>query len=79
MCKRNIDRSPLATSPTGDLAMTQACAVTGNGTGDLLVLSLALHALSHTLSQGSSSFLDRMPQVEVTYNNNKMINGLDQN
>ena len=37
---------PLATCPT-----TQACALTGNRTGDPLVCSLALNPLSHT-SQG---------------------------
>ena len=37
--------------PTGDLAKTQACALTGNQTGNPLVCRLALKAVSHT-SQG---------------------------
>ena len=41
----------LLVSPTGDLAAIQACALTGNGTGDSLVHRLALSPLSHT-SQG---------------------------
>ena len=38
--------------PTGDLAKTQACALTGNQTSDPLVHRLALNPLNHT-SQGS--------------------------
>ena len=37
--------------PTGDWAETQACALTGNRTGDPLVRRSALNPLSHT-SQG---------------------------
>ena len=37
--------------PTGDLAATLACALTGNRTGDLLVHRSALNPLGHT-SQG---------------------------
>ena len=37
--------------PTGDLACTQACALTGNRTSDPLVHKLALNPLSH-ISQG---------------------------
>ena len=35
---------------------TQACALTGNQTGDLSILRLALNPLSHT-SQGTCEFL----------------------
>ena len=42
-----------STPPAGDLAQTQACALTGNRTRDLLVRSLALSPLSHT-SQGTT-------------------------
>ena len=41
------------TPPTGYLAATQACALTGNRTSDPLVCRLALNPLSHT-SQGQS-------------------------
>ena len=43
---------PLVCSPTG----AQACALTGNGTGNTLVRRLALNPLSHT-SQGPLLFL----------------------
>ena len=46
--------------PTGDLDHTQACALTGNRTGDLSVHSPALHLLSHIrhgLSVGVSTCL----------------------
>ena len=39
------------TPPTGDLPTTQACALTGNGTGNPLVHRPALNPLGHT-SQG---------------------------
>ena len=42
--------------PGGDLALTQACTLTGNRTGDPLVHRLALSPLSHT-SQGTSHIL----------------------
>ena len=35
--------------PTGDLPKTQACALTGNRTGDPLVLRLALNPLNRPL------------------------------
>ena len=43
---------PLACSRLGTWPATQACALTGNQTGDLLVRRPALNPLSHT-SQGS--------------------------
>ena len=57
MCERNIDWLPLASIPLlGTWPTTQACALTGNRTGNPLVHSLVLHPLSHT-SQGCSWFL----------------------
>ena len=48
MCERYISWLLLTCPPTGDLARIQACALTGNRTGDLLVCRLALSPLSHT-------------------------------
>ena len=42
--------------PTGDLAKTQACALTGNQTSDPLVHRLALNPLNHT-SHGKFQYL----------------------
>ena len=52
MCKRSINGLPLAEPPPGTWPATQACALTGNQTGDPLIHRLALNPLSHT-SQGS--------------------------
>ena len=49
--ERNIDRLPLAHPRPGTWPSTQTCALTGNQTGDLLVLRPALSPLSH-ISQG---------------------------
>ena len=57
MCERNvdheinIDRLPLTRPQLGSWPATQACALPGNRTSDLLVRKLALNLLSHT-SQG---------------------------
>ena len=56
VCERYIDRLPLARPQGGTLLGTQACALTGNQTGHLSVLRLALNTLSHT-SQGPNEFL----------------------
>ena len=48
MCKRYIDWLPLAHPQLGTWPATQVCALTGNQTGDLLVCSIMLSALSHT-------------------------------
>ena len=48
MCERNIDQLPLTCPKLGTWPATQACVLTGNRTGDLLVHRLALHPLSHT-------------------------------
>ena len=52
MCKRNMDRLPLAHPQLGTWPTTQAWALTGNQTSNLLVHRLTLNPLSHT-SQGS--------------------------
>ena len=51
MCKRYIDQLPLACPQLGTWPTTQACSLTENWTGDLLVHRPALNPLSHT-SQG---------------------------
>ena len=48
MCEKYINKFLL---PPGTWPTTQACALTGNQTGDLLVCRPALNPLSHT-SQG---------------------------
>ena len=53
MYKRYIDQLPLTHPQLGTWPATQACALTGNQSGDLLVPRLAHNPLSHT-SQGSS-------------------------
>ena len=52
MCERYIDQLPLTHSQVGTWPATQACAVAGNQTGNLLVHRLVLNPLSHT-SQGT--------------------------
>ena len=48
MCERYIDWLPLACPQLRTQHATQACALTGNRTCDLLVRRLALNPLSHT-------------------------------
>ena len=48
MRKRNIDWLPLTCPQLGTWPATQACALTGNRTGDLSCHRLALNPLSHT-------------------------------
>ena len=55
MCERFMDQLLLAHLPLGTWPATQACALTGNRTSDLLVCRPALNPLSHT-SQGSFYF-----------------------
>ena len=50
--ERNNSRLPLTHPLLGTWPATQACALTGNQTGDLLVRRLALNPLSHA-SRGS--------------------------
>ena len=54
MCERYIDWLPLPHPPLETWLATQACALNGNRTGDLLVLKPLLLSLSHT-SQGQPS------------------------
>ena len=53
MCKRYIDWLPHAYPQLVTWPRTQACALTGNRTGDFLVHRPVLNPLSHT-NQGSS-------------------------
>ena len=48
MCQRNINPLLLARPQLGTWPTNQACAPTGNQTGDLLVCRPALNPLSHT-------------------------------
>ena len=52
---RNINWLPLAHPQLGTWPTTQACALTGNRTGDILVRRPTLNPLSHT-RKGSTSF-----------------------
>ena len=51
MCERNINQVSLVHPQLGPWPSTQACALSGNRTGKLLVCRLMLNPLSHT-SQG---------------------------
>ena len=51
MCERDIYQMPLTHPQLGTLPATQACALTGNQTGDPSVHRPTLHPLSHS-SQG---------------------------
>ena len=63
--ERNINVwLPLTRPLLGTWPATQACALTGNQTCDLLVYRLALSPLSHT-SQGSHTFLPRAIREQV--------------
>ena len=52
MCERNINQLPLPHPQLGTWPAAQACALTGNQTGDLLVHRPVLNPLSRT-RQGS--------------------------
>ena len=58
MCARNINRLPPMRPPPGTRPTTQACALTGNRTSDLLVCRMMPNPLSHT-SQGKAQFFIR--------------------
>ena len=51
--ERNIDQLPLTHSQPGTGPATQACALTGNRTGDLSVCQMTPNPLSHN-SRGKS-------------------------
>ena len=57
MCERNIDWLLFTRPLLGTWPATQACAMTGNRTGNLSVHRPALNPLSHT-RQGSNIFLE---------------------
>ena len=48
MCERYINRLPLACPQLRTWLATQACALTGNQTSDLLVCGMMPNPLSHT-------------------------------
>ena len=52
MCERDINWLPLECPHLGTWPKTQACALTRNRTGDLLVHRPALNPLSHTAQGG---------------------------
>ena len=56
MCKRNINRSPLACPQVGTWPTTQACALTGNWTSDPSVCRRVLNLLSHISQACFSKF-----------------------
>ena len=56
MGQRNINQLPLTRPKLGTWPATQACALTGNRTGNTSVHRLGLNSLSHT-SQGSHQLL----------------------
>ena len=62
MCERNIHQLPLAHAQLRTWPATQACALTGNGTGDLLVHRPGLNSLNHT-SQGCTIFLNNLFKI----------------
>ena len=61
---------PLTRPLLGTWPATQACALTGNGTGNPLVLRLALKPLSHT-SQGALGFLKATFSKESSESTNR--------
>ena len=62
VCERHIDLLPLTCPQLGTWPATQACALTGNRTCDLMVHNPALGPLSHT-SQGKISSLSKVVLV----------------
>ena len=68
MCEGNSDRLPFTGSQPGTWPTTQACALTGNRTGELSVCRPALNPLSHN-SQGSTTVLN----TSIYFNNIKAI------
>ena len=60
MCERYINWLPLVRPQLGTWPTTQACALTGNRTGDISVCRPALNPLRHT-SQGGSFLLFFFP------------------
>ena len=67
MCKGYTDQLPLAWPKLGTQPATQACALTGNWTGNLSVHRPALNPMSHT-SQGYFYFLTSLlSQIRCVY------------
>ena len=65
MCERNVDRLPLARPQPETWPTTQACALTGNRTGDLSVCKPVLDPLSHP-SQGSPNYFEAVITIIST-------------
>ena len=58
MCERYINRLPLACPQLRTWLATQACALTRNRTGDLLIHRLVFSPLSHTSQGREHTFYD---------------------
>ena len=58
MCERYIDWLPPVHHQLGPGTTTQACALTGNQTGDPLVCRLALNPLSQASQGSTQEFID---------------------
>ena len=69
MCEKYLNWLSLAFHQPGAWPATQACALTGNQTGDLLVHRLVLNPLSHT-SQGSGFRKHSKNQIFSLYQGN---------
>ena len=69
MCERYIDRLPITHPHLGTWAETQARALTGSQTSDLLVCRLELNPLSHT-SQGTNITFNMKSQNSLPKNCN---------
>ena len=72
MRERNMDRLPLTWAPTGTEPTTQACALTGNWTGNLFLCGTMCNQLSHTgqgvqpfLKAPSQLFIDPLPMMSL--------------
>ena len=79
MCERYIDWLPLARTQLGNQPSTQACALMGNRTCDLLVHRPALNPLSH-ISQGWKIIIKEnsrnYSRALIATNNHQMLRGL---
>ena len=70
--ERNTDWLPLAYPQPGAWPTTQACALTGNKTSDLLVCRSVLNALSHTI-QGQRYNLKRNHLLQYVFLRNYFV------
>ena len=65
MCKRYMDGLPFARPQLVTCPVTQACALTGNRTGNLSILRPALNPLSHTSQGNFQSFFVLSSQIQT--------------